>query len=550
VAGDVAEGFGAGEGLGGPVEELGDDVVDGEGGGEQAEGAVGGLEGFGAGGWGVEGAGELAVADFEEEAFAFAVGGEEELVEVLGVAVGGDAAFDLDLEDFGFGGSGGGVGHAEAGVDAAAGTGGFDASEELLGGVVLGGGCEGGGEDEEGGQAGEHAWGEDEDEEMGLDLADGEAGVDAGAVEGGVEAAGDADGDGEAEGEGEEFDGDLGFDAALHPGHEGKDFQEGDAGDDADDTGGEAEGHRLEEDHAEDAAAFPAEGEEDADFAGAFEDAHEHGVHDAEGADEEGDDGGAPVHGFEGFHAVALGEDFFGDVDAAAGDVLLDDLGDGVGVAGFGVEADVDEVDHFVFLHDALQKGEADHDGAVFDHCSAIGDADDFEFVDFDGDFIAGFFLEHFGGEGAEDDDFFIGAGGEATGDDFEVFPQEALPLAAGDDHHGNAFDAEDFGEEAGDVADAGDLGDLFGGGVGEGLGDEAAAGATDDEVGFADFVGVGPTGFETPGEAEEGHDGADAEADAHDGEGGADAAAAEVFEGELEEGHGGVERRTLNAEL
>ena len=158
MTGDVAEGFGAGEGLRGPIEELGDDVVDGEGGVEEAEGAVGGLEGFGAGGGGVAGAGELAVADFEEEAFAFAVGGEEELVEVLGFAVGSDAAFDLDLEGFGFGGSGGGVGHAEAGVDATAGTGGFDSGEELLGGVVLGGGGEGGGE-EEGGQAGEHGKG-------------------------------------------------------------------------------------------------------------------------------------------------------------------------------------------------------------------------------------------------------------------------------------------------------------------------------------------------------------------------------------------------------
>jgi hypothetical protein len=98
----------------------------------------------------------LAVADFEEEAFTFAVGGEEELVEVLGFAVGSDAAFDLDLEGFGFGGSGGGVGHAEAGVDATAGTDGFDSGEELLGGVVLGGSGEGGCEEDEGGQAGEH----------------------------------------------------------------------------------------------------------------------------------------------------------------------------------------------------------------------------------------------------------------------------------------------------------------------------------------------------------------------------------------------------------
>ena len=45
---------------------------------------------------------------------------------------------------------------------------------------------------------------------------------------------------------------------------------------------------RFPQNHADDSAAFPADGEEHANLLSALEDSHEHGIHHAQHADEDG----------------------------------------------------------------------------------------------------------------------------------------------------------------------------------------------------------------------------------------------------------------------
>ena len=72
---------------------------------------------------------------------------------------------------------------------------------------------------------------------------------------------------------------------------------------------------RFPQNHADDPAAFPADGEQDANLLGALEDGHEHRVHHAEHADEDGQQRGAPAHRAD--HAIGL----------AVADVLAGDDG-------------------------------------------------------------------------------------------------------------------------------------------------------------------------------------------------------------------------------
>ena len=81
---------------------------------------------------------------------------------------------------------------------------------------------------------------------------------------------------------------------------------------------------RFPQNHADDAAALPADGEQDADLLRALEDGHEHGVHHAEHADEDGQQGGAPAHRADHAIALAVADVFAGDDGAGLGHEAVD----------------------------------------------------------------------------------------------------------------------------------------------------------------------------------------------------------------------------------
>ena len=86
----------------------------------------------------------------------------------------------------------------------------------------------------------------------------------------------------------------------------------------------------LPQHHVDDPPAFPADGEQDANLMGALEHGHEHRVHHAEDADEDGQQRGAPAHGPRDAKSLARGHHFAGHHGAAFGQDFLDLLAEPV----------------------------------------------------------------------------------------------------------------------------------------------------------------------------------------------------------------------------
>ena len=123
-----------------------------------------------------------------------------------------------------------------------------------------------------------------------------EAGRERGAVQGRTKTAQDATREGKQKGKAEERDPGVGRQQSAQGRSLAERLHAESADGDANHAAKKTEESRFVEDHPDDATARPTNRQKYADFMGPLEDGHEHSVHDAEHADEHGQERRDPAH--------------------------------------------------------------------------------------------------------------------------------------------------------------------------------------------------------------------------------------------------------------
>ena len=188
----------------------------------------------------------------------------------------------------------------------------------------------------------------------------------------------------------------------------------------------------------------------------------------------------------------------------------------------------------------SCKSGKRKNDRSIFDERATFHDSDDLEFLRFDLDRIADFFLEHFRRGLAQDHRLFRGIVRHASGDQFKIVPAKSIPIRARKESSGPSPRCWSPRTSRLQVAAmCGRLAIRSRTEASNGFGVSAPTLVADDDVGPARLQSNLPAFLKAARHPDQRHDRSDADGNSAESQAGAHRTAQETAEDNGEEGHG-----------